>query len=132
MIKIKDIMNYIYENLSQFAPVYYEDMERQEDGSIELKSTNIVYNLEGMYKTTDDRVRKDIPLIIDVWYLKKDLYDIEDMVHEIDKGLSNVSVMVNDKAFKVSRETNYYMNIPDDSLNIRRKRLKYLIKYFNH
>lgn len=131
-MKIRDIMNFIYNELTEFAPVYHEDMKREKDGSIELKSTNIVYNLEGTYKVPEISVRKDIPLIIDIWHLKKDLFEIEDMIYLIDKKLSGVTVTIDDKVFKISKDTAFRINIPDPDLNIRRKRLRYVIKYYNH
>jgi hypothetical protein len=131
-MKIRDIMNFIYDELIEFAPVYYEDMKREKDGSIKLESTNIVYNLEGMYKVSEINVRKDIPLIIDIWHLKEDLFEIEDMIYQIDKRLSDVTVNIDDKAFKISKDTAFLTNVPDPDLNIRRKRLRYVIKYYNH
>ena len=125
-------MNFIYDELIEFAPVYYEDMKREKDGSIKLESTNIVYNLEGMYKVSEINVRKDIPLIIDIWHLKEDLFEVEDMIYLIDKKLSDVTVNIDDKAFKISKDTAFRTNVPDSDLNIRRKRLRYVIKYYNH
>lgn len=125
-------MGFIYEELSKFAPVFYEDMEREKDGSIKIDDTNIVYNLEGMFELTDNKVRKDIPLLVDIWYLKKDIYDVEDMVYEIDKEINEYIFRSKGLVFRIERSSNYVMNIPDDSENVRRKRINYVVKYYKY
>lgn len=132
MIKIKNIMIFIEEKLSEISslPVYYEDMVRQEDGSIKLNSTNIVYNIEGGYKVADIRVRRDIPIIIDVWYLKKDIFSVEDLITKIDNEFSDEIISIDGNIYKVFRDTIFYSNMPEQDESIGRKRLRYTIRNY--
>lgn len=125
-------MDFVYEKLSEFAPVFYEEINREEDGSVNLEKTNIVYNLEGMYELTDNKVRKDIPLSIDIWYLKGDIYDVEDMIYNIDKKLNEVIYRTNDMIFRIERDSNFVVNIPNDSKHIKRKMMNYVVKYYKY
>lgn len=125
-------MIFIENKLSEITslPVYYEDMIRQEDGSIELKSTNIVYNIEGGYKVADINVRRDVPIIIDVWFLKKDIFSVEDLITEIDNEFSDEVILIDGIIYKVFRDTIFYSNIPEQDEKIGRKRLRYTIRKY--
>lgn len=132
MIKIKNIMIFIENKLSEITslPVYYEDMIRQKDGSIELKSTNIVYNIEGSYDVADINVRRDVPIIIDVWFLKKDIFSVEDLIDKIDNEFSEEVILIDGIIYKVFRDIIFYSNIPEQDENIGRKRLRYTIRNY--
>ena len=125
-------MNFIYENLSKHAPTFYEDMVRKSDGSIDIRGTNIVYNVEGMLQLTDNKVRKDIPITIDIWHLSKDLHEIYELMYAIDKDIDGYIFRSDDIVFRIVRDNNYILNVPDDSEEIRRKRMSYIIKYYRH
>lgn len=132
MIKIKNIMIFIENKLSEISllPVYYEDMIRQEDGSIELKSTNIVYNIEGSYDVANMRIRRDIPIIIDIWFLKKDIFSVEDLINKIDNEFSEEVILIDGIIYKVFRDIIFYSNIPEQDEKIGRKRLRYTIRNY--
>lgn len=125
-------MIFIESKLSEISslPVYYEDMIRQEDGSIELKSTNIVYNIEGGYNVADIKIRRDIPIIIDIWFLKKDIFSVEDLVDKIDNEFSDEVILIDGNIYKVFRDIVFYSNIPEQDENIGRKRLRYTIRNY--
>lgn len=125
-------MIFIENKLSEITslPVYYEDMIRQKDGSIELKSTNIVYNIEGSYDVADINVRRDVPIIIDVWFLKKDIFSVEDLITEIDNEFSDEVILIDGIIYKVFRDTIFYSNIPEQDEKIGRKRLRYTIRNY--
>lgn len=125
-------MIFIENKLSEITslPVYYEDMIRQEDGSIELKSTNIVYNIEGSYDVANMKVRRDVPIIIDVWFLKKDIFSVEDLIDEIDNEFSDEVILIDGIIYKVFRDIIFYSNIPEQDEKIGRKRLRYTIRNY--
>lgn len=125
-------MNYIYTELSNFATVHYEDMERENDGSINIDDVNIVYNIDGQFKFTENEVRSDIPLIIDIWYPVGGIYEVEDMIYQIDKLFNRRVVRVNGKIFKVNRSENFVMNVPENEEELGRKRVNYSITYYNY
>jgi len=127
-------MIFIEEKLSEISslPVYYEDIVRQDDGSINLKSTSIVYNIEGSYKVADIKIRRDIPIIIDVWYLKKDIFSVEDLIDKIDNEFSEEVIFVDGNVYKVFRDTVFYSNVPEQDENIGRKRLRYTIRNYRN
>lgn len=125
-------MIFIENKLSEITslPVYYEDMVRQKDGSIELKSTNIVYNIEGSYNVADINVRRDVPIIIDVWFLKKDIFSVEDLIDKIDNEFSEEVILIDGIIYKVFRDIIFYSNIPEQDEKIGRKRLRYTIRNY--
>lgn len=125
-------MIFIESKLSEISslPVYYEDMIRQEDGSIKLESTNIVYNIEGSYDVANMRIRRDIPIIIDIWFLKKDIFSVEDLVDKIDNEFSDEVILIDGNIYKVFRDIVFYSNIPEQDANIGRKRLRYTIRNY--
>ena len=127
-------MIFIEEKLSEISalPVYYEDIVRQKDGSIKLKSTNVVYNIEGGYKVTDIKVRRDIPIIIDLWYLKKDIFSVEDLITKIDNEFSEEVVNIDGNIYKIFRDTIFYSNIPEQDETVGRKRLRYTIRKYSN
>ena len=127
-------MIFIENKLSEITslPVYYEDMIRQEDGSIELKSTNIVYNIEGSYDVANMKIRRDIPIIIDIWFLKKDIFSVEDLITKIDNEFSDEVVLIDEEIYKVFRDTIFYSNVPEQDKNIGRKRLRYTIRKYSN
>lgn len=127
-------MIFIENKLSEISllPVYYEDMIRQNDGSIELKSTNIVYNIEGSYDVANMKIRRDIPIIIDIWFLKKDIFSVEDLITKIDNEFSDEVVIIGEEIYKVFRDTIFYSNVPEQDKNIGRKRLKYTIRKYSN
>lgn len=125
-------MIFIENKLSEISllPICYEDMIRQEDGSIKLESTNIVYNIEGNYNVADINVRRDIPIIIDIWYLKKDIFSVEDLITKIDNEFSDEVILIDEYVYKVFRDTIFYSNIPEQDENVGRKRLRYTIRNY--
>lgn len=127
-------MIFIENKLSEISllPVYYEDMIRQEDGSIELKSTNIVYNIEGSYDVANMKIRRDIPIIVDIWFLKKDIFSVEDLITKIDNEFSDEVVLIDEEIYKVFRDTIFYSNVPEQDKNIGRKRLRYTIRKYSN
>lgn len=127
-------MFFIENKLSEISllPVYYEDMIRQNDGSIELKSTNIVYNIEGSYDVANMKIRRDIPIIIDIWFLKKDIFSVEDLITKIDNEFSDEVVIIGEEIYKVFRDTIFYSNVPEQDKNIGRKRLRYTIRKYSN
>lgn len=131
-MKIRNLMDYIYKELSKFAPVYFEDMVREQDGSINVYGTNIVYGFDGMFQLTDNKVRRDIPLSINIWYLAEEVYEVEDMIYLVDKALSDAIVREGDVTFKLEKDSNFLTNIPDDDIRLRRKRLRYNVRYYRY
>lgn len=128
---MKDLMDYIYLRLSDFAPVYFEEKARDELGNMDIDETNIIYNLEGFYQVSETRAIIDIPMKVDLWYLAKDFYPAEEIAGRIDDLLDNHIFKLSDKAtIKISRDPNFLINVPDEDTKIRRKRFSYTIRYY--
>ena len=139
MIKIKNVMSYVYDELTKLAPTYFEDMDRKEDGSIDVNETSIVYNIDGMFQFTDNKARSEVPLTLDIWYLKKDTFEVEDLVFTIDKLFVDSIQRIDGSIFKFSKPEDFVINISDDGTgdkrtgsNIRRKRVNLLINYYKY
>lgn len=130
MIKIKNLMDYLYTKLSMFAPVHFENMERNNEGNIIIEGTNIVYKIEGAQLTQVESI-VDFQLTIDFWYLLEDFYDIENMVLEVDDTIFGKVIKNEDSGtFRIFKSDNFLMNIRDEDGKIRRKRLNYIVRYY--
>ena len=127
---MKELMNIIYSEVSKVLPIFYEELPREQDGSVKIENPISVYNIEGVYFNTDNEARREIPLTIDIWFRTEDLFKVEDIVEEIDKKITNSIFKAEEKIMKVRRDSVFCMNIDDSEMNLRRKRLSFLVDYY--
>lgn len=127
---MQELMEWIYSKLSIHGNVYFEDLERDEQGKATIDGIKIVYNLPNVLQSLENKVRKDIPLIIDVWGLKEQTLEIENLVEQIDNGINEEVYRSNTLFFIVQKQNNWIQNIEDKDKNIRRKRLNYTIRFY--
>lgn len=127
---MRQLMEHLHEQLSEYAPVYYEDMIREEDGSIKIDSINIVYDLTSI-SSSDNSIKGEIPLIIDIWHPRNRIFDVEDLIDLIDnKFTDSVTNFNNGAVLSILKAPVFYLNIKDPDPNIRRKRLNFILHYY--
>lgn len=123
-------MEFIYSKLSLHGNIYYEDLERDEEGRAIIDNIKIVYNLPNILQSLNNKIRKDIPLTIDIWGRKDQVLEIENLVEQIDKTINDEVYRSNTLFFIVQKQNNWSLNINDEDKNIRRKRLNYNIRFY--
>lgn len=127
---MKELMKYIHNKLSVCGEVFFEDIERDSEGYAKIDDIKIVYDLDGVYQLTDNKVKKDIPLTIDIWSRKDQIYDVEDLVEQLDEELEGRVYRSDTLIFTFKRNSIWSLNLRDEDKNVRRKQLKYVIKYY--
>lgn len=128
---MKELMKYIHSVLSEYdTDARYQDLDRKEDGSIDLGDTAIVYNIEGtMY--TGNEARRDIPLSIDIWYRKNKIYEVEDILKNIEEDfVGKVTKVDTGSIFLFDRASSFITNILDPNEDILRKRINFNIRHY--
>lgn len=132
---MRNLREYIYDTLIKFAPTYYGDIVRDNDGSIRIDTINIVYNLEGVLRVNNNEVRNNIPVSIDLWYPSKDMFLVEEVIRDIDNIINGKIIKISEnQTIKINKSVNYLLNIGSGDYgsqkdyadyNIGRKRLNY-------
>lgn len=127
---MQELMQWLYTKLSIYEDVYFEDIARNEQGEAIINGIKIVYNIPNILQSLNNKVRKDVPLIIDIWGLKEQTLEIETLVEELDKTINEEVYKGDTLFFVIRKQNNWVVNIPDEDKNIRRKRLNYTIKFY--
>ncbi|MBU5485963.1 hypothetical protein KQI86_16705 [Clostridium sp. MSJ-11] len=127
---MEELMSWIYLKLSSLGDTFFEDLERDEEGKTVIDNIKIVYNLYNILQLTDNKVRKDIPLSIDIWGIKDQVLEIEDLAEEIDKAISDEVYRNNTLFFIVQKANLWTLSLKDEDKNIRRKQLNYIIRFY--
>lgn len=127
---MQELMEWIYDKLSTLGDTCFEDLERNEDGKAVINDIKIVYNLTNILQLTDNKVRKDIPLQIDIWSRKEQTLEIENLIEQMDNLLENEVYRSDTLFFIVQKQNSWSLNIKDEDKNIRRKQLNYIIRFY--
>lgn len=90
----------------------------------------VVFNIRT--SSVVERDREDVIIEIDIWDYQKDGYDaivnVELLTNKIDKYLKSVRHIEDDSLLifeKINR-----LSLPDEDSNIKRRQLRYLVKYY--
>jgi archaellum component FlaC len=127
---MQELMEWIYSKLSIHSKVYFEDLERNEEGEAVIDDIKIVYNIPNILQSLSNKIRKDIPFYIDIWGRKDQVLDIENLVEQLDKSINEEVYRSDTLFFIVQKQNNWVVNITDEDKNIRRKRLNYTIRFY--
>lgn len=127
---MQELMEWIYSKLSVIGNVCFEDLERDEQGKVIIDNIKIVYNIPNVLQSLTNKNRKDIPLTIDIWGLKEQTLEIENLVEQIDNSINEEVYRSDTLFFNVQKQNIWAVNISDEDKNIRRKRLNYTIRFY--
>lgn len=127
---MQELMEWIYSKLSIHGDIYFEDLERDEEGKAVIDDIKIVYNMPNILQSLNNKVRKDIPLVIDIWGRNEQVLEIENIVEQINNEINEEVYRSNTLFFIVQKQNNWALNIDDEDKNIRRKRLNYSIRFY--
>jgi aspartyl aminopeptidase len=123
-------MEWIYSKLSIHGQVYFEDLERNEEGKAIIDDIKIVYNIPNIIQSLSNKVRKDIPFYIDIWGRSDQVLEIENITEQLDNEIDEEVYRSNTLFFIVKKQSNWIQNIGDEDKNVRRKRLNYNIRFY--
>lgn len=127
---MQELMESIYSKLSIYGDIYFEDIERNEEGKAIIDDIKIVYNLPNIFQLTNNKARKDIPLQIDIWGREEQVLEIENLIEQIDNLLENEVYRIDTLFFIVQKQNLWVQKINDEDKHITRKRLNYAIRFY--
>lgn len=117
-----DLLTYLYTQISSILPnTFYEKVPQ------EKSFPYVVYTLPGI---SEEEVREDYTLEIDIWSNSNDIMELETIVTDIDCNLNRELELNDGFMCKIYRNTPYRLNIPDPDENLNRRKLRYLIKLY--
>ena len=125
---MKEIMEIIYNLLSTKAPTRYQDLDRRDDGSIKLEETSITYDIGNVLNSNEARL--DLPLSIDIWYRKSDIYIVEGLIEELGDILTDSMIIGEGSLYLFRRAGHYVISIPDTGKDILRKQMNFNIEVY--
>ncbi|WP_050607263.1 hypothetical protein [Clostridium niameyense] len=126
---MKELMEWLYRYLTLYGDVYFEDLQRDEEGKANIDDIKIVYNISNVLKITDNKCRNDIPLTIDIWGRNDQVIEIENIIEKLE--LLENEVYRSDKLFLIiSKDNLFRVNMKDEDKNIRRVQVHFIIRKF--
>lgn len=129
---MKKLMESIYGVLSQYGNTTYGSIERNEDGYVDFSGIKITYSF-GTRTTSENEVRQDIPLVVDIWYKAPDTFTVEDVVKNIAGDFKYLLwESVDGVVVHFSKANAFSQDIQDPDENIRRKQLNFMIRYYEY
>jgi hypothetical protein len=74
--------------------------------------------------------RQNILLYVDIWDKNTDIINIENLSNEVDLRLNRVKSITDTMQISIYRDNLWKLSIPDEDLEIRRRRLVYIVKIY--
>ncbi|BDR72637.1 hypothetical protein K144316041_13450 [Clostridium tetani] len=121
MTYINTLLNYCSDK------VYFEDLERDTEGVINIDGINLSYELESGSRDPYG-FQEHIALVINVWGRNDQTIPMEDMVECIDKQLLKRQWNCDGRLYVIDRDMVYRNNIKDPDRRIRRIKLNYIVQ----
>lgn len=125
-----ELMEYLYVHFSKHGEVFWEDLERDEEGKANIDDIKITYNLPTVLNLTNNKCRSDIPLEINIWGRKEQAFEIEKIIEKINKDLNEELYQSNTLIFVINKDNLFRINHQDVDKNIRRVQLNYVIRFY--
>ncbi|KGI37949.1 hypothetical protein DP149_10240 [Clostridium tetani] len=123
-----ELMTYVSKLLSFCCDnVYFEDLERDTEGVINIDDINLSYELESGSMDAHG-FQEHISLVINVWGRNDQIIPMEDMVKLIDKQLLKRQWNCDGRLYVIDRDVVYRNNIKDPDRRIRRIKLNYIVQ----
>lgn len=121
-----NIVKYLIKELKNITPRVYNEKATKEAifpyVVVNFATSNII-----------EKDREDIILEINIWDYMKDSYDafvaVEELTNRIDKFLKG-NRHIDDNQLLIFQKINR-LSIPDTDENIRRRQLRYVVKYYD-
>ena len=124
-----ELLKWLYSKLSTFGEAYFQDLERDDEGVAIIDGVKLVYDIGNGFQYSDNRVRTDNDLTIDIWGRKEDYIKLEELAEKLD-SLDGEFIQSCDGIYRIYKSTYHRINVWDVDKNIKRIRVQFNVKKY--
>lgn len=124
-----ELLKWLYSKLSTFGEAYFQDLERDDEGVAIIDGVKLVYDIGNGFQYSDNRVRTDNDLTIDIWGRKEDYIKLEELAEKLD-SLDGEFIQSCDGIYRIYKSTFHRINVGDVDKNIKRIRVQFNVKKY--